>query len=717
MKHQTRDDQPQRSTGGQSAAALTEHQSLRGHFGRTDGSGPRIGVVEFFRLGQHDLVESVLEDLRALGVKDLRTSISWAEWHTPEGEDWYTWLLPRLASEVNVMPCLLYTPPSQGVAPRTSSPPRNPKAYADFLDVLITNYGKYFEWIELWNEPNNASKWDRTLDPQWYVFCEMIGGAAYWARQRGKKTLLAGMGPVDPHWLRLMFQRGVMQYIDAVGLQGFPGNSEATWEGWPTNIRRVQKVLDQHDCNAEIWVTETGYSTWRHDEYAQLQSFVRAIETDVDRVYWLSARDLNPEFATIDGFHSDDRQYHFGMHRIDRTPKLLARLWASGGLESVCEAAAPRKNPRRRRTKAARPVVITGGAGFIGTNLADRLLSQGHQVLLYDNLSRPGVERNLRWLVDQHGSQVQYEIADIRNQYSLRRAVRSASQVFHFAAQVAVTTSLANPTYDFEVNAFGTLNLLEALRESDNPASVVFPSTNKVYGGLDDITLTQSSGKYLPADSELCEVGISERRPLDLHSPYGCSKGAADQYIIDYTRTFGLPAVVFRMSCIYGPHQMGTEDQGWVAHFLIQALEGRPITLYGDGMQVRDVLYAEDLVNAFLLAQENMDRLSGQAFNIGGGPDNAISLIELIDMIADIDGHRPEYEFDGWRPGDQRYYVSDTSKFQKATGWAPRVGAVDGVQRLYDWLVAARRAEIGPTPRPKKRARTRRRMVAGEAAQ
>ena len=699
---QQSDDQP----------AGDRHESLRCHFGRTEGAGPRIGIVEFFRVGQHELVEGVLEDLRALGVKDLRTSISWADWHTPEGEDWYAWLLPRLASEVNVMPCLLYTPPSQGLAPRTSSPPRYPKAYADFLDVLITNFGQYFEWIELWNEPNNANKWDRTLDPQWFVFCEMIGGAAYWAQQRGKKTLLAGMGPVDPHWLRLMFDRGVMQYIDAVGLQGFPGNSEATWEGWPANIRRVQKVLDQHDSEAEIWLSETGYSTWRHDEYAQLQSFVRATETDVDRVYWLSARDLNPEFATIDGFHSDDRQYHFGLQRSDRTPKLLSRLWASGGLESVWEAAAPRKDPRRRRAKAARPVVITGGAGFIGTNLADRMLSQGHQVLLYDNLSRPGVERNLRWLVDNYGNQVQYEIADVRNHYSLRRAVKNASQVFHFAAQVAVTTSLANPTYDFEVNSLGTLNLLEALRESDNPAPLVFTSTNKVYGGLDDVELTAKSGKYQPADQCLLEAGISEFRPLDLHSPYGCSKGAADQYIIDYTRTFGLPAVVFRMSCIYGPHQLGTEDQGWVAHFLIQAIEGRPITLYGDGMQVRDVLYATDLVDAFMLAQEKMDQISGQAFNIGGGPNNAISLLELLSMIEQLHGRAPDYSLDDWRPGDQRYYVSDTTKFQKATGWSPAVTASSGVELLYRWLLKARQSEIGPTLRTKHTRTSRRRPYA-----
>jgi CDP-paratose 2-epimerase len=281
-------------------------------------------------------------------------------------------------------------------------------------------------------------------------------------------------------------------------------------------------------------------------------------------------------------------------------------------------------------------------------------LNQGERVLIFDNLSRPGVERNLRWLLDTHGKRVQVEFADVRNPYALRRAVRNASHVFHFAAQVAVTTSLANPRHDFDVNALGTLNLLEALRASDDPPPLIFTSTNKVYGGLDDVALTADNGSYQPVDAALRRTGIDESRPLDLHSPYGCSKGAADQYIIDYARTFGLPAVVFRMSCIYGPHQMGNEDQGWVAHFLIRALEGKSITLYGDGRQVRDVLYVDDLVRAFLLARENIRNLSSHAFNIGGGPERAISLLDLIEMIGELHGERPRCDLHDWRPGDQR---------------------------------------------------------------
>lgn len=344
----------------------------------------------------------------------------------------------------------------------------------------------------------------------------------------------------------------------------------------------------------------------------------------------------------------------------------------------------------RRRSHRDGPVLITGGAGFIGTNLAHRLLAAGQQVLLFDNLARPGVERNLAWLRATHGANVQFELADIQDAAALRRAAEWAGQVFHFAAQVAVTTSLTDPVHDFVVNAGGTLNLLEALRARRDPPPLVFTSTNKVYGGLEDLSLRQIERRYAPVAATVAAQGIGEARPLAFHSPYGCSKGAADQYVLDYARTYGLPAVVFRMSCIYGPHQFGTEDQGWVAHFLIRALEGEPITLYGDGMQVRDVLFVDDLVDAFLLAQQHMGRVAGQAFNIGGGPRNTVSLLELIDLIGALRGERPRVHWDAWRTGDQRWYVSDTRKFQAATGWQPRHNVHAGVTRLYDWLLESR---------------------------
>jgi CDP-paratose 2-epimerase len=264
--------------------------------------------------------------------------------------------------------------------------------------------------------------------------------------------------------------------------------------------------------------------------------------------------------------------------------------------------------------------------------------------------------------------------------------VRGAGEVFHFAAQVAVTTSLTGPVHDFEVNARGTLNVLEAVRAQATPPSLVFTSTNKVYGGLPHLTFRAQGRRYVPEDGEVRERGISERCPLDFESPYGCSKGAADQYVLDYARTYGLKACVFRMSCIYGPRQFGTEDQGWVAHFLLRALDGHPITLYGDGMQVRDVLFVDDLVRALQLAQEKMEQLSGQAFNIGGGPERTVSLLELLEQIGELNGKKPQVRFEDWRPGDQRYYVSDTRRFQQASGWAPEVDVREGVRRLYTWL-------------------------------
>jgi CDP-paratose 2-epimerase len=339
---------------------------------------------------------------------------------------------------------------------------------------------------------------------------------------------------------------------------------------------------------------------------------------------------------------------------------------------------------------ADRPVLITGGAGFIGCNLADRLLRDGRRVIVFDNLSRNGVTRNLRWLREKHGDAVEAVIADVRDAEAVQRAVARAGQVFHFAAQVAVTTSLDDPVHDFTVNGRGTVNVLEAIRRSTHRPPLVFTSTNKVYGGLDDVALTDTGARYAPSDAALAAHGVSEQRPLDFHSPYGCSKGTADQYVRDYARSFGLQTVVFRMSCIYGPHQFGTEDQGWVAHFLIRALDGEPIVLYGDGKQVRDILFVEDLVNAFVLAQRNMRRISGQAFNIGGGAPNTTSLLELLDLIGELHGEKPDVVLRGWRTGDQRYYVSNTARFGGATGWSPRVGVRDGVRRLYEWLVESR---------------------------
>ncbi len=333
-----------------------------------------------------------------------------------------------------------------------------------------------------------------------------------------------------------------------------------------------------------------------------------------------------------------------------------------------------------------RAVLITGGAGFIGSNLADRLLTGGESVLVFDNLSRAGSEKNLNWLKARHGSGLQVMIADVLDPDAVRRAVAVSKMVYHFAAQVAVTTSLENPIGDFEANMRGTLNVLEALRIGPSPSPIIYTSTNKVYGPLGDVILNRNGTRYEPADPAVFTGGIGEGRPLRFYSPYGCSKGAADQYVLDYAGIYGLKTAVFRMSCIYGPRQCGTEDQGWIAHFLIRGIRGENISIFGNGMQVRDVLYIDDLVDAFLLAREHIGQISGEAFNIGGGPRNTISLIELLNIIRDIRGAAPLVRPGEWRPGDQRYYVSDTRKFQAVTGWAPKIGVQTGVRRLYGWL-------------------------------
>lgn len=330
-------------------------------------------------------------------------------------------------------------------------------------------------------------------------------------------------------------------------------------------------------------------------------------------------------------------------------------------------------------------VLITGGAGFIGSNLAHALLSEGHEVTIYDSLSRRGTERNLAWLQGQHKNGPHFVRGDVRDFAAVREAVQCADVIYHLAAQVAVTTSVTEPRTDFEVNALGTLNVLEAARLASANPIVVFTSTNKVYGAMEDVAVVENETRYEFRDYS---NGIPESRPLDFHSPYGCSKGAADQYVRDYARIYGLPTVVFRMSCIYGTRQFGNEDQGWVAHFVIASALDRPITIYGDGKQVRDILWVDDLVRAFRLAVERIDVTAGQVYNVGGGPANTISVwAEFGPLLAELLGHRVPVTYDDWRPGDQPVYVSDTSKAKKELGWQPAVDKERGVEKLYSWVM------------------------------
>jgi CDP-paratose 2-epimerase len=338
---------------------------------------------------------------------------------------------------------------------------------------------------------------------------------------------------------------------------------------------------------------------------------------------------------------------------------------------------------------AKRHTVVTGGAGFIGTNLAARLLEEGHRVVVLDNLARSGVERNRGWLQALHGDRVRFVCGDVRDAQLVRAVVDDADAVFHLAAQVAVTTSLDDPLDDFTTNLQGTLTLLEELRRLRRPVPLLFTSTNKVYGSLPDVQLERVEDRWLPTDPGLRANGIDESRPLDFCTPYGCSKGGADQYVLDYAKTFGLPAVVFRMSCIYGPHQHGNEDQGWVAHFVLRALAGEPVTIYGDGCQVRDILFAPDLVEAMLGVVADVERHSGTPFNLGGGPDRTISLLELLDLIEELGCRRLDVRFAPERAGDQRWYVADTRRLRAATGWRPTVDVETGITELHRWLAGA----------------------------
>jgi CDP-paratose 2-epimerase len=339
--------------------------------------------------------------------------------------------------------------------------------------------------------------------------------------------------------------------------------------------------------------------------------------------------------------------------------------------------------------------LITGGAGFIGCNLARRLLTIGARVRIFDSLARPGVTRNLQWLCQQFGDCVEFVRGDVRNAAQVAAALDGAAVVYHLAAQVAVTSSVAEPREDFEVNAMGTLNVLEAARAAPDPPVIIFASTNKVYGELADVQTEERNGRYTYPD---LRHGIGERQSLDFHSPYGCSKGAADQYVRDYARIYGLSTAVLRLSCTYGTRQFGNEDQGWIAHFVISACLGRPLTIYGDGRQVRDALYVDDLLDAFNLATDHADRIRGAVFNIGGGPQHTISVLELVGLLEARLGRRVDVRFDAWRPGDQRVYISDIRRARQVLGWSPRVPVTEGVDRLLQWVQANEDLLRAPEP-------------------
>lgn len=331
-----------------------------------------------------------------------------------------------------------------------------------------------------------------------------------------------------------------------------------------------------------------------------------------------------------------------------------------------------------------RSVLIFGGAGFIGSNWASWLLEHTDaRVHVFDNLSRNGVRHNLEFLKKKaaDSGRLKATIADVRQVTEVERAIREATEIYHFAAQTAVTTSVVDPVLDFDINLRGTFNILEGIRKAGHKPFLLFTSTNKVYGELNDHSLVASRTRYEFRDV----VGITEKQPLDFHSPYGCSKGAADQYVHDYARMFGIPTVVFRMSCIAGQRQFGNEDQGWVAHFLYSAVQQLPLVIYGDGRQVRDVLCVDDLIRAFEAVRSNQEITRGQVYNVGGGQANTTSLLELINQIEKLIGRRVDFERDEPRPGDQLVYVTDYAKLARDTGWKPQLSVRQTLMRIQDW--------------------------------
>jgi CDP-paratose 2-epimerase len=341
--------------------------------------------------------------------------------------------------------------------------------------------------------------------------------------------------------------------------------------------------------------------------------------------------------------------------------------------------------------------LVIGGAGFIGVNVADRLLGDGDQVTIMDNRQRRGADENLSWLAERHPD-VRLVEGDVRSDSELlERHVSEAEVVYHLAGQVAVTTSIEDPRADFDANALGTLNVLEAMRRASSEAVLIFASTNKVYGAMESVPVAEADTRYVYADGR---AGVDEEQLLDFHSPYGCSKGAADQYVRDYGRVFGLRTVVLRQSCIYGPRQFGIEDQGWLAWFCIAAVLGQPITIFGTGKQVRDVLHVDDLIDLMTRIAERPEAATGRIYNVGGGAQHALSLLEALDLLGRELGGTIEYDGAPARVGDQPIYISDISKVSKELEWTPSRGTDEGIRELCDWVRSNRRLLRSVLQRP-----------------
>ncbi len=596
----------------------------------------RLGVTHCFEPGDREAVQRACTLIQSLGLRHVRLPFAAAMLTGADNHAWFAWLVSHLARVADVLPSICL----DGL-----------QDVAGTLGSLLTGCDGALHTIELSGSP------------------QALACACAATQPVGLKVAVAIDATSAPQQLAALGEAGLLRDVAAIGL-GYTRQSRLE-PG--TACDDAAQVLQGLNPDAALWVTDYGTVSRPYQLAKQTSAFLDLLGLSAGRVYW-------PLLGDDD--QADTRQATSGLQDAFGQPTLLGRLLEKGVAHVEQIVALTRsKTPSVTST---RPVLITGGAGFIGANLADRLATDGHRVVIYDALARPGVERNLRWLTRNHASRVSFVLGDLRDEQALSSAAAEADAVFHLAGQVAVTTSMVAPLDDFEVNARGTLALLDALRRRNPRASLVFASTNKVYGDLADIELVRDGDCYLPSRADLRGRGVDETRPLCFHTPYGCSKGAADQYVLDYAHSFGLRTAVLRMSCIYGERQLGTEDQGWVAHFLLRAIAGQPVTIYGDGRQVRDVLHVGDAVSAYVAAWQNIDKVAGRAYNLGGGPGNAISLLQLISHIEDLLGRRVDVRFDDWRPGDQRYFVADTSAVRRDLALPQALGWRVGLARLAD---------------------------------
>jgi len=620
---------------------------------RSASTSQRHGVSVRLPPGRYSAAERSLDSAAAAGISRLRLQIQLDDWHLPGGRNWFRWLTLRAREQFQVVAALA----RPAMDTRDGPPPvwtQQPDVFGQFVTQALTQLGGNCEWLEL-SDPLGSSSWPDI--------------------SRESASLLAGLGipadcrlclgglPLNRTWLERALEQGLFNSFQALAFRsaGDVGNWAGNWRQGLAAARTARRQSGQE----QLWLTpdQLGASSGTSAMGQELAACSQLLESSVDQIYLPACADTQ---------------------RITGNPDLVSRIRRSGGNPAL-QTARPR---RQIHTLAARPEadLVIGGAGFIGSNLAARLAAANRQVVVLDNLSRPGTELNAAWLSKCYPDTIRMVLADIRDFDAVYDAVSGARRVFHLAGQVAVTTSLDQPHLDQSINTLGTINVLEAVRRCSPPPLTVFTSTNKVYGSLADIPLRHTPRGYEPTDAGVRSSGIGEDRTLSFCSPYGCSKGAADQYVLDYAGTFGLPTAVLRMSCIYGPRQFGNEDQGWVAHFMRQMLDNQPITIYGDGFQVRDLLFVEDLINALLDVADHLPTHKGQAFNVGGGPFSSISLRGLLDRLAAMHGPMPPVRMRHWRPADQRYYVSDTSRLHALTGWQPTVNLQHGLKLLYTWM-------------------------------